>query len=344
MNTNSWRQFLTQQGAHWDAWGVSHFDNNEYPSLDLEKPALVDLSSWSGLRVAGADTRKFLQGQVTCDMNVVDQQTWRRGCHCNIKGRAVFSFYCTQIDSESAEVFLLLLPQSTLEIALKDLKKYAVFSKVTIEPISELQSFGLIGSADHIQTQLQLNTVPDQTVFYQDNARVLKLPGNRYLFLASHTIAEKLWRQYSQGCTLQGYPAWNLASIRAGAGEVEAQTSGELLPQLLNFHLTQGISFTKGCYLGQEVVARMEYRGKLKRHMRRAALVTKKSPQANDPVYGANSEQAIGNIISAVKIDSDSIECLLAVTDDAFDNDAAYLDQQKIHKLQFLALPYAITK
>lgn len=349
MNEFSWQKFLTDQGAHWDSRGVSHFEDRLFPTLNANTPTLIDLSTWSGLRVTGLDALKFLQGQVTCDMNLVNQDIWQRGAHCNVKGRALFSFYCAQLDRESGNDFILLMPRPTVELAQQNLKKYAVFSKVTINALSDVQLIGLVdrgidSSPSDIESVLNLQGDSKTTVVHHELGVLLKLPGDRYLFAVHTDNAQSAWRQLSRHSQTAGYPAWDLAGIRAGMGEVEAQTSGEFLPQLLNFHLTQGISFSKGCYLGQEIVARMEYRGNLKRHLRRASAQRRELPKLNDPVFSDINEQSIGNVISAVQTSTDSIELLAAVTDQAYETNTAYLGSQKQYKLQFLPLPYAITK
>ncbi len=344
MIDSSWRQFLTSQGAHWDNLGVQYFGEEIFPWLEQNQPLLADLSHWSVLQLQGIDARKFLQGQVTCDMANVTDKHWQRGATCNVKGRALFSFYCLQIAHPEGEAFLLLLPSSTVNLAHDQLKKYAVFSKVSIQICTNYNLIGLLDHASVIANSFKFPANEKHTIQHSEPGPILQLTDGQFLCLIPTNLAQATWQVFSSNCTLAGYPAWTLACIRAGIAQVEEKTSAEFVPQLLNFHLTEGISFSKGCYLGQEVVARMAYRGTLKRHLRRALIHCEQVPMLNDAIYSNNSEQSIGNVVSAVKIDSDSIEVLAVVTDQAFDDDTAYLDLQKSHKLHFLSLPYAITK
>ena len=349
MSDNTWQQFLTQRGAHWDAHGVSHFGDNPHPNINTKKSCLIDLSNWSALTVSGKDARNFLQGQVTCDMAQVNTQHWLRGANCNIKGRAVFSFYCAQLlnntnDANGDETFVLVLPTSIATTACEGLKKYAVFSKVSINVADNYQIIGLIinDKVGSLPTNITFNG--NDTVSHQKNGCAIKFSDNRYLVLVKKDQAQLFWQQRADQSELQGYPAWTLANIRAGFADIESEISSEFIPQLLNFHLTNGISFKKGCYLGQEIVARMEYRGSLKRHMHRAQVQASNLPALNAMIYGNDNLQNVGNVVSAVQIDADSIELLVVITDSAFNENTAFLDQQKKHKLDFLPLPYAITK
>jgi len=342
----SWRSYLTAQGAHWDDLGVSHFGDQRYPDFEPERPNLVDLSHWACLEVSGPEARKFLQGQVTCDMNRVDIEHPSRGAQCNVKGRAVFSFYIVQRNAiGETDSFVLLMPRSMLELAHGTLAKFIVFSKAELSIPEQFQLLGLIGPAlAQLANQVFQTCPPPEQSSTNGATTLVRINEDRLLCLFPANQAESIWRQLASQCQPCGYPTWNLSSIRAGMGEVEALTSGEFIPQSLNFHLTNGISFTKGCYIGQEVVARMEYRGTLKRHLRRAKIHSNELPPAGATVFGATGQQSIGNVVTAAAIDADSIEILAVVTDQAFNQNDAFLGQQKIHKLQFLPLPYAITK
>ena len=344
MNQDSWRQFLTNRGAHWDGRGVSHFAKQMIPHLDNTQIVLTDLSIYSAIVVTGKGARQFLQGQVTCDMALVSSQQWQRGACCNIKGRALFSFHCVEWTATSTESFLLILPTSTVEIALSHLKKYGVFARLQIERDNTIQLLGLIAEPALLSSQAGVDLNDNLINVVQTNCKLLSLAGSRHVCIVALTGVEACWTQLTAIAQPQGYSAWQLASIRAGVAEVEAETSGEFIPQLLNFHLTAGISFTKGCYLGQEVVARMAYKGTLKRHLRHAIVTTERQPSLNDPLFGDGNEQSIGNIVTAVKTDTDSFELLVVVTDADFDKDRVFLDRQKSRKLRFLSLPYAITK
>ncbi len=350
MPSESWKTFLIDQGAHWDTYRASHFGDQTFPSLSSERCHLADLSHWGGFIVEGSDARKFLQGQVTCDIKALSPQNVIRGTHCNVKGRAEFSFHITQLVNTEKDAFALLMPASTVTIAQQTLGKYIVFSKADIKPLDDIILFGLIGkpNSEVFNSLSDLPVQPGQAV-QQNDFSALKIDRDRLLCLVPKAQAEKQWLSLANLCQLSGYPAWDLSGIINGIGEVEAQTQGEFIPQFLNFHLnhevsTPGISFTKGCYIGQEVVARMEYRGTLKKHMRRAKTNSPTLPALGASLYLVDSEQSIGNVVSAVTTDTDSIELLAVVNDQAFEQNQVFLDQQKNYKLQFLALPYAITK
>ena len=326
MTSSTWRQFLTQQGAVWDERGVAHFSS--HPHLEDSSPTLVDLSHWGVLWVKGPDTHKFLQGQLTCDLKQLESNTCLRGAHCNVKGRAIFTAYVFDggLDETCVGLFM---PTTMLTIAEASLAKFIVFSKAKLSIDDNVVCLGLIHpTADHLD---QLSTA-------------IRLSPDKFLVCTQASSAQQLWTQLSAHCQLAGYPAWDLANIRAGLGDVEPPTSDEFIPQYLNFHLTGGISFKKGCYIGQEVVARLEYKGKLKRHLQRVGLQHSSAPQIGDQLSDGISDQSIGNIVACAQTGPDSFEILAVINDQAANDNQVFLKQEKNVQLQVLSLPYAITK
>ncbi len=135
---------------------------------------------------------------------------------------------------------------------------------------------------------------------------------------------------------------WLLSAIRAGFGEVYPQTQSEWIPQMLNYQANaiNGVSFEKGCYTGQEIVARMQYLGKLKRHMYRFSCPQRPTP--GQELYSQAAKQSIGEVVMASQV-GDVIECLAAVTSAAVEANDVYLDADKTVNLDNLPLPYPLT-
>jgi folate-binding protein YgfZ len=139
--------------------------------------------------------------------------------------------------------------------------------------------------------------------------------------------------------------AWDLTLIRNGIGEVREPTIEELLPQDINLQLTGGVDFKKGCYTGQEIIARMHYRGNLKKHMYRgvaSSLVTTDDISSQN-IIDADTQKNVGKILFAVKISETSSEFLSMTNDDYIDNKTALLSEHPAAKIEWLPLPYAIT-
>lgn len=342
--TDTWTSFLETQGARYDTRGVPRFTATGAETADTSLFALEHLGY---LLVAGPEARKFLQGQVTCDMNLVSEDHSQPGAHCNTKGRMIFSFRAVQLppEAEGAEAFALVMDRGLLDTARQALGKYIVFSKAELSTGGDFRFIGLAGTQSPALASELLPRLPiaSHDVVATDSALCLRISGDRLLCLIKPEAAEQLWQSWAPHCHLAGYEAWDLAEIRDGLGDVLPGTEEMFIPQMLNMQITGGVSFKKGCYVGQEVVARMQYLGKLKRHMRHASVTAPEAPQAGSPLYSSESEQSVGNVVLSAPAHDGAYELLAVTTDSAFDSDALYLDAQRSEKLQLLSLPYAIT-
>jgi folate-binding protein YgfZ len=238
----------------------------------LARPALEQLPSsyfarlnqLSAIRVSGSDTEKYLQGQLTCDVNALEPNALLNGGHCDAKGKMFSAF---RIISEGSSSKLLIQPQASLNNSLPELKKYGVFSQVEIEQANDLAFALVVGDQAQQLIQDTFMSVPD-TLNQLVSDGVLScayLPGalDRFLLMGQKDKVGELL----DNCQLNEVDAdvWQLIEITEGFPVVNEQASGEYVPQMLNLQAVNGISFTKGCYLGQETVARMQYLGKNKR-------------------------------------------------------------------------------
>lgn len=335
--TDQWQSVLDKHGAVRDEQGVRNFKTPGAKSQDCN---LFVLDHLGCLLVSGPDARKFLQGQVTCDMNQLSPTQSLTGGHCNLKGRLLFSFRAILLGSnENGDQIALLMHRGLLKAAQQALAKFIVFSKATLSQGSDFRVLGLAGSS--VRSMLPELPASDGNAIQHESGSVIRIADERFLFLAQEEAAIQFFQQNAEACQLHGYEEWNLSEIRSGLGHVVPGTEDMFIPQMLNMQITGGVSFTKGCYVGQEVVARMQYLGKLKRHMRRLALASNNLPLPGTPLYTEGSSQSVGNVVLAAPA-GDQVELLAVVTDDAFGKDSLYLDQDGQQKLARLELPYSI--
>lgn len=242
---------------------------------------------WRVLSVAGPDARQFLQGQVTCDVREVTAEQARPGCLLNLKGRIETNFYLMA----AGEALWLILPADQAEPALARLRKYALFSKVTLDLASQVVIGRLM--ATHDGPPLSVRTI--------DNGWQLTLPGQRQLQLVDPAAA---------GAEISGFlAAWQTRSILSGDWLLPATDSGQFQPQELDQHVLQGVSYQKGCYLGQEIVARLYFRGQLKQRLSAVRLTLPASPPEDEltltPAPGS------GQIVAAAWRAADSLDLLM---------------------------------
>ncbi len=302
------------------------------------------ISDWTLLAIEGPQARSFLQGQVTCDLLNLPANLSRLGAHCNPKGRMLFSFRALL---EQEQRLILRLPSSMLEIAQKTLSKYLAFFKAEQQSLAEsTQLRGLTGpQARSLLTQHLCAPAekPGQWVA-QGAQKILTLGEQRFECWLTSDEARHLDSLFDTYRSADGNNFWRLLDIRAGLGEVLPQTSEAFIPQTLNYQLLEGVSFQKGCYTGQEVVARLHYRGKLKRHMYRVSFSWADSqpvPQAGTqlPPEFESETGGPGQCVSAARADATSIEALVVLSESDLTSE---LLEGAPRNLQILPLPYAI--
>ncbi len=302
-----WSQFLDSLGARTMAGQVASFGETpaSYPAL-LERDTLCPLHQLGLLEVTGPQSRAFLQGQTTADFAASDAAL--RGACCTPQGR-VFTVF-TALPTPRG--YLLLMPRALIEPSCEALSRYAALSRVGLDDVSaDYRILGLAGpGSSAILAQTGFSDAQDTDV-----GRVVPEEAHRYLLLVPATEAPACWRNLAAHAQPVGDPLWELANIRAGIATLTPETRDQFLPQMLNLHLHHAVSFTKGCYTGQEVVARSQYRGKLKRHLQRLAIASDKPPRPGTEIHRPDSGQSTGTIVSCVATGSDRCEALAVLRD-----------------------------
>ncbi len=250
---------------------------------DLD-PALATLSDFACLNVSGEEAISFLQGQFTNDISKLENGACLLNGYCNPKGRALAVTWLLKKEDGC----YLLVPNDISEGFTKRLQMFKMRAKATIEIESNLAFFGLINPPENIVPKL-------------DSAFHWRLDSNRRFIGIDRTKKDSLASQFDLPHTGQDY--WNLGQILAGEPMIYALTAESLIPQHMNLDLVNGVSFTKGCYPGQEIIARLRYLGKLKQRMiiGRSKNLGDRSP--GDPVFTQEKgEQKAGVIVDIVNV------------------------------------------
>ncbi|MDM3869835.1 hypothetical protein QSV34_00565 [Porticoccus sp. W117] len=359
---DSWHHFLQQkglqpkglqqQGAQFDGDQLIGFGEQaaDYPAL-LNTTLLFPLQHWATLTLQdGAlenGSHKLLQGQLTCDLDKLASDSTLFGAHCTPKGRAVANFHLVQ---NNRGHITLILPVDQLESTTASLNKYAPFFRATLEA----GSWSLLGLAGEQTRPLCENVLgiapesPGQAVHCKQGTAIC-LEDNHLLLLVAPEHRQNIWEQLSNSATPAGPELWELLNIRAGIGHIRAATSEEFIPQMLNMQASHGkngaISFKKGCYTGQEVVARMHYLGKLKRRMYR--LQTQQTDIAiGDHCYLPDQTQSQGNVVNVARSDQGVTELLAVMTEKAAASEqlafGTSADNAQPMAVSQLPLPYAL--
>lgn len=290
------------------------------------------------LLVKGPDASKFLQGQVTCDLRELSAPLTRIGAQCNPKGRILLSFRALQID---AETIALRMPASMLDKAKSSLGKYIVFSKAKLHAGDDYSLFGLYGESASQTAALIFSALPieDDGWIEKDGKILIQLAPNRFECWIQSADADAFEQQLTKHTLVGNLNDWDLLNIRAGIADIYPETIELFTPQEINYQLINGINFRKGCYTGQEIVARLHYRGKLKRHMYRFELSGEQLPVPGTALVNATTRNACGHLVAAAFSSDNQIEILASLLDEQLDQVAL---ESSPEILSQLPLPYAI--
>jgi tRNA-modifying protein YgfZ len=293
------------------------------------------------LQVSGPDAATFLQGQTTCDVREVNPQRARPGAYCNAQGRVLADFLLVQ---SATERYTLRLRADIADAIAGRLAKYVVFAKATVAVAGHAQVLACWGEGAAAALQPLVGTLPTAQygcaagegfclvqVDREGRQFELYLEGDR-----ASDLAQSLGATLARGEVAQ----WQALQIAAGIGRVEQATLEAFLPQALNYDRIGFVSFNKGCYTGQEVVARLHYRGKSKRRTY-LARSDGASPAAGHPVYAGNSEQAVGTVVNAVALPGGGAQLLVSLAQQALDKSLA-LDPAGGQALTISPPPYSL--
>ena len=298
------------------------------------------LSHEGVLAVRGADAGKFLQGQLTCNINYLSDTRASLGARCTQKGRMQSSF---RILLEGDGV-VMAMASELLEPQLADLKKYAVFSKskLTDESAAWVR-FGLAhGDAALTSLGLALPAETDSVVRHEGLIAIRVSPERAELWVPA-AQAQSVQSQLSTALPEAELNQWLLGQIRAGIGQVMPSTRELFIPQMLNLQAVGGVSFKKGCYTGQEIVARMQYLGKLKRRLYRLRLQAAELPEPGTLLFAPSHNSSIGEVVLAANAEG-NIELLAVLQAEAAEAGDLRLGALEGPALHVLDLPYELDR
>jgi folate-binding protein YgfZ len=298
-----WREFLTGAGAEFDDGRVVTFGNPEREKRVATTGTIIcDLSHWGLVCVQGEDARTFLQGQFSNDLHEVSPTRSQLNAYLSPKGRMLASFRVFQRD----ERFYVPLPRSLVETFVKRLRMFVLRSKVSVDDASEaLLRIGCAGPDAERELRDAVGAAPAQVndVVEIDGFTILRLPGPhpRYEIYGELGPVRSLWERLNVHAAPVGAAPWSLLDILAGVPTIHEQNMEAFVPQMANLELVGGVSFKKGCYPGQEVVARTQYLGKPKRRMYRVHLEQDGAPLPGTEIYDPAdpSGQSVGRIVDA---------------------------------------------
>ena len=293
------------------------------------------------LQFSGEDAEAFLQGQLSCDVAEVGLRSGAYGAYCSPKGRMLANFLLWREETG----FCMALSRDIAPSIQKHISKFVLRAKVKISDASDtIVVAGAAGpKADQALGEVfpELPKEPNAVSRRPDIGTVIKLRDGRYLLALMPSSALALRQRFANVLVPVGAHAWRWLDIRNGVPLVTAVTQDQLVPQMANFELLGGVSFSKGCYTGQEVVARMQHLGKLKRRMFLAKVAAQ--AKAGDPLYSEDlGDQTSGIVVSAEASPDGGYDLLAVVQTASREGSTVHLKSLGGPVLRFLPLPYAV--
>lgn len=340
-----WKSFLVDAGAEFEDDVVAHFGNPvREQRVALSGLVFADLNHLGVIAVYGSDAAGFLQAQLSNDVRRVDDNHSQLCAYCNPKGRILGLFRLFRHDN----TWYLRLPIDTLEAVLQRLRMFVLRADVTLEDASEnFIRLGVVGDDAVAELTAAAGAVPEQEnqVVHTEHLTILRVPGlhSRFeVFASSLDSAKQLWDALNVRGAPVGMPAWRLHEILAGLPNIHAPTTDLFVPQMTNLQLIDGLDFKKGCYPGQEIVARTQYLGKLKRRMYLGNIDAGQQPAPGDTLYsGSDSEQAAGRIVDAQPHPDGGFSALAVLQINAADQEEIHLGASDGPLFVIQPLPYA---
>jgi len=351
-----WQEKLESLGVKIDAANnVSFTDEPTAPDQVLamtkealmSKPTLVELSRLGVVDISGPDACEFFQAQVCNDLTTLHDTDAQINGYCSPKGRllSLFKVY------SHADGFRLILPADVIPAFVKRLQMFVLRAKVTISENDDLictglmidnaaAGFGHLSALPELPAKvMSLSRGTETQVLRYHDANVDPLTNasvGRYLIVATPDTLFSLWQ--SEQVNRTGYALWRWGDITAGMPSVFAASSDQFIPQMLNMQLIGGLSFKKGCYPGQEIVARMQYLGKLKKHMKHLKAPGIKRALLPGDVLSTETNNNAGQVVDAI-VDDTGLTILAVV------NIATAINEIQIDgvALQEENIPYELT-
>lgn len=262
--------------------------------LDTQTSGFISQPGLAAIRVSGSDAGDFLQAQLSNDVLKLDRSHSALAAWCDPKGRVLAVLRIVR----RADDYLLLVPDELSQALVKRLRMFVLRLKVEIsDPGNTLRACALFGAdADTQMSEFSARLTPSEA----GELACLWLPGTTpcCLITGAADAVEQLATHFADTTVANGRQSWLLNRICAGEPQVYAQTQGAFVPQMLNLHWLGGIDFKKGCYPGQEVVARLQYRGTLTRRMFLARVGSAHTPAPGEMITGLENA-SIGQVVAA---------------------------------------------
>ena len=342
--TSAWQGVLQASGARIEAGLVMHFgDAAAELRAARDGDTVAPLGHLGLIACSGADAQTFLHGQLSNDLKQLAPERSEYAAYNSAKGRMLANFLLWR----EGEVYYLELARSLLPAVQKRLGMFVLRAKVKLEDASEARPvLGLAGKAAAGVLREMFPVLPQaahQLVHDPVIGTLIALPGDRFQLVAFPGSAEQSWRKLAAVLTPVGAPCWQWLEIRNGIPLITPATQEQFVPQMANMELIGAVNFQKGCYPGQEIVARTQYLGQLKRRMILAHVEGEVQPQAGDALFSGEPDgQPSGMVVNAQAAPDGGYDLLAVAQTSSIAKAALHFKSADGPVLRIEPLPYAL--
>ena len=346
----SWNEYLSLQGGRHLATEPSRVGDfgRSLGSAELAGGFVAAITDQGLIAATGDEAASFLHNQLTNDVEHLGMQDVRLAGYCTPKGRLQATFLMWR----NAEAIFLQLPRELQAPLQKRLSMFIMRAKAKLTDATGESGtevlLGLGGAKAQAALEQLFGSVPATPYSKMEHAlgTLIRLAdafgAPRYQWLTSNQAAQAAWPALSAALTPAGEDAWHLSSIHAGVPAITVKTQEQFVPQMVNLELLGGVNFKKGCYPGQEIVARSQYLGKLKR---RTALVSidAAQAQAGDEVFAVDDpDQPCGMVVNAAPNGDGGVDALVEMKLAALEQGDVRLGSAQGAPLRFQPMPYPL--
>jgi folate-binding protein YgfZ len=343
MHNNNWQSFLETQGAQLIDGVIQDFGNASFERITTrDGTVFCDLSQFGVLKISGDDAQSFLQNLCSNDIKAITPNLAQYNSLNTAKGRVLANFLIWQNGGN----YFLQLPHSLLASVNKKLSMYVLRAKVKIEDASaQIICLGMSGNqaAEILKTGIGFVPQTDLGTEHNETTGIIRVAPDRFQITTTPENAVDLWQKFSSHSSPVGSPCWDWLNIRAGRPVILPVTQELFVLQMLNLEILGAVSFKKGCYPGQEIVARMHYLGKVKQRTFLAFIDSEVAPQPSDALYSDDFiGQSCGTILNAAPAPQGGFDVLATMqTGSANSSHTIHWKNPAGNLLNILPLPYS---
>jgi hypothetical protein len=338
----AWNEFLTRQGARLDAVGVTDFgDADSELAAAASATVLADLSHFGLIGLSGEEAGAFLHGQITNDLRNLTQDAAVFAAYLSPKGRMLANFLVMRRGAD----LLVMLPESVRESVQRRLSMFVLRAKAKLRDAgAEWVRLGINGPDAGAAIKEILGSTPGSAIMsmaHTESGFAIRLGDHRFDLFIAPEAAPAAWARLSGRARPVGSAVWDWLMVTAGVPTVLPATQDHFVPQMANMEILGGISFNKGCYPGQEIVARSQYLGKVKRRLYLAHLDEAAVP--GDELYAPDpADQNCGQIANIARAPGGGWDALVVALSPSVEAGQVRLKHRDGPVLDFRPLPYPL--